>query len=80
MVKRKHGGLTVDEWQRLRELTDKLESMDFSRNIPTDNYYDEFVVAMQAAYEGRPRPVLTPEEIEERNRMAREIAERLIGQ
>lgn len=80
MVKRKHGDLTVGEWQRLHELTDKLESMDFSRNIPADNYYDEFVVAMQSAYEGRPRPVLTPEEIEERNRMAREIAESLIGQ
>ena len=80
MVKRKHGDLTVRDRQRLQELTDKLESMEFSRNIPTDNYYDEFVVAMQSAYEGRPRPVLTPEEIEERNRMVREIAERLIGQ
>ena len=79
MVKRKHNNLTASERQRLHELTDQLESMDFSRNIPTDNYYDEFVVAMQSAYEDRPRPTLTPEEIEERNRMAREIAERLIG-
>ncbi len=53
--------------------------MDFSRNIPTDNYFDEFVIAMQTAYEGRPKPTLTPEEIDARNRMAREIAERLIG-
>lgn len=79
MVKRKHDNLSVGERQRLHELTERLESMDFSRNIPTDNYYDEFVVAMQSAYEARPRPILTPEEIEERNRMAREIAERLIG-
>lgn len=80
LVKRKYGTLSEQDLHRLHELTDILERLDFSRNIPTDNYFDEFIVAMQAAYDGKPRPTLTSEEIEERNRIAREIAERLISQ
>ena len=80
LVKRKQGNLTEQDSHRLHELTNMLEQLDFSRNIPTDNYFDEFVIAMQAAYDSKPRPTLTSEEIEERNRMAREIAERLISQ
>ena len=80
MVKRKEGTITEDEMLQLLRLTDELEQMDFSRNIPTDNYFDDFVVAMHEAYQGRPRAALTQEEIAERNQRAREIAERLIDQ
>lgn len=80
MVKRKEGTITEDEMSRLLYLTDELEQMDFSKNIPTDNYFDDFVVAMQEAYQGRPKATLTQEEIAERNKKAREIAERLINQ
>ena len=80
MVKRKEGTITEDEMLQLLRLTDELEQMDFSRNIPTDNYFDDFVIAMHEAYQGRPRAALTQEEIAERNQRAREIAERLIDQ
>lgn len=80
MVKRKEGTITEEEMLQLLRLTDELEQMDFSRNIPTDNYFDDFVVAMHEAYQGRPRAALTQEEIVERNQRAREIAERLIDQ
>lgn len=79
MVKRKEGTITEDEMSRLLYLTDELEQMDFSKNIPTDNYFDDFVVAMQEAYQGRPKATLTQGEIAERNQKAREIAERLIN-
>lgn len=80
MVKRKEGTITEDEMMRLLCLTDELERMDFTMNIPTDNYFDDFVIAMQEAYQGRPKVALTQEEIAERNQCAREIAERLINQ
>lgn len=80
MVKRKEGTITEVEMLRLLYLTDELEQMDFSKNIPTDNYFDDFVIAMQEVYQGRPRATLTQEEIAERNQRAREIVERLIDQ
>lgn len=80
MVKRKEGTITREEKLRLLALTDELEELDFSKNIPTDNYFDDFIVAMQEVYQARPKITLTQEEIAERNRKAREIAERLINQ
>lgn len=79
MVKRKRGELTSGERQRLLELTEELENMAFSRNIPTDNYYDDFVAAIHDIYRTRPMVNFSPEEIEEKNRVLREIAEDLIG-
>ena len=79
MVKKKEGTISPTEETRLQELTDHIESLDFTKNIPTDNYYDEFVVAMQKYYENCPRITLTAEEIETRNRKALEIIEGLLN-
>ena len=78
MVKRKEGTLTEDERKRLRVLTEELENMPFFRSIPADNYYDDFVAAVHELYQNRPKVRLTSEEIEERNRMVREIVKGLI--
>jgi len=78
LVKRKKGTLTEDERKRLLVLTEELENMPFSRSIPADNYYDDFVVAVHELYRSRPKVSLSHEEIEERNRMVREIVKGLI--
>jgi hypothetical protein len=78
LVKRKRDSLSHDEQLRLRYLSETLENMAFARNIPTDNYYDDFVAAVHEIYRDRPIISLSPEQIEERNSTLREIAKGLI--
>lgn len=78
LVKRKAGYLSHDEQLRLRYLTEILENMAFARNIPTDNYYDDFVAAVHEIYRNHTAVNLSLEEIEEKNRILREIAKGLI--
>lgn len=78
LVKRKRGHLSNNEQLRLRYLSETLENMAFARNIPTDNYYDDFVAAVHEIYRNRPIISLSPEQIEERNSTLREIAKGLI--
>lgn len=72
-IKDKSGEITDSEATELKELTEELENMTFSRNIPTDIYYDEYVAAMHKIYSARPVVKLTKEDIEERNAMAEKI-------
>lgn len=37
--------------------------MSFTRNIPTDSYYDEYVAAMHKIYSERPHVNLSAEDI-----------------
>lgn len=78
LVKRKSSRLSHGEQLRLRYLSETLENMAFARNIPTDNYYDDFVAAVHEVYKNRPMVDLSPEQIEEKNRIIREIAKGLI--
>ena len=78
LVKEKDGELTEKEKSRLRELSDKLDTLTFTRNIPTDNYYDEYVAAMHKLYQNRPKVVLTAEDIAERNARAEKIVKGLL--
>lgn len=78
MVKQKQGTLTRDEKERLIELTTELENLIFARNIPTDNYYDEYVAAMHKIYSERPKTKLTADDIAERNAKAEEILRGLL--
>ena len=79
LVKNKYGTITDEEMQKLLELTTDLENMSFSRNIPTDSYYDEYVAAMHKIYSERPKAKLTAEDIAERNAKAEEILRGLLG-
>ena len=78
MVKQKQGELTSEEERRLIALTTELENLTFARNIPTDNYYDEYVAAMHKIYADRPQVALTSEEIKERNLQAEKILRELL--
>ena len=79
LVERKEKGkLTKAKEKRLEDLTDELENMTFSRNIPTDRYYEEFVSTMHKIYKGRPKATLTKEEIAERNAKAEEILQEIL--
>lgn len=50
LIKKKDGTITDNEKYKLLELTNDLENMSFTRNIPTDSYYDEYVAAMHKIY------------------------------
>ena len=78
LVKEKAGELAEKEKARLKELSDKLDTLTFTRNIPTDNYYDEYVAAMHKLYQNRPKVVLTAEDIAERNARAEKIVKGLL--
>ena len=82
MVKAKESDdqLNDKEKQELEKLTEDLEDMTFSRNIPTDIYYDEYVAAMHKIYRDKTRGKLSKEEIEERNAKAEEILRGLLGE
>lgn len=73
LVKKNDGTITDNEMHKLLELTNDLENMSFTRNIPTDNYYDEYVAAMHKIYSNRPKVNLTSKDIAERNAKAEEI-------
>ena len=79
LVERKEKGKLIKaKEKRLEDLTDELENMTFSRNIPTDRYYEEFVSTMHKIYKGRPKATLTKEEIAERNAKAEEILQEIL--
>ena len=82
MVKSKESDdqLNDKEKQELEKLTEDLEDMTFSRNIPTDIYYDEYVAAMHKIYRDKTSGKLSKEEIEERNAKAEEILRGLLGE
>lgn len=78
LVKRKEGTITQEEREKLYALTDEIEGLAFTRNIPTDDLYDEFVVAMHKFQQENPISELTSEQIRERNRKAHEIIKELM--
>lgn len=82
MVKSKESDYQLNdkEKQELEKLTEDLEDMTFSRNIPTDIYYDEYVAAMHKIYRDKTSGKLSKEEIEERNAKAEEILRGLLGE
>ena len=78
LVKKTEGTISEREKHKLRTLIEELENMSFARNIPTDQYYDEFVAAMHKIYRERPQVQLTAEDIAERNAKAEEILRGLL--
>lgn len=78
LVKRWEGTISPEEQEKLQLLTEEIENLTFSRNIPTDDLYDEFVVAMHKLQRENPISELTPEQIQERNRKAHEIIKGLM--
>ena len=78
LVKRQEGTISSEEQKRLQLLTEEIENLTFSRNIPTDDLYDEFVVAMHKLQQKNPISELTPEQIRDRNRKAHEIIKGLM--
>lgn len=78
LVKKTEGTLSEPEKHKLKALSDELENMTFARNIPTDQYYDEYVAAMHKIYRDRPKTTLSAEDIKERNAKAEEILQRLL--
>ena len=79
LIERKERGkLTKVKEKKLEDLTEELENMTFSRNMPTDKYYDEFVLAMHKIYGKETNVKLTKEEIAERNAKAEEILQEII--
>ena len=78
LVKKTEGTLSEPEKHDLKILSEELENMSFARNIPTDQYYDEYVAAMHKIYRDRPQTTLSAKEIKERNAKAEEILRRLL--
>lgn len=78
LVKKSEGDLSDPEEHELKTLSEELENMTFARNIPTDQYYDEYVAAMHKIYRDRPQVRLSTEEIAERNAKAEEILRGLL--
>lgn len=78
LVKKKDGTITETEKKTLLELSNDLENMTFTRNMPTDSYYDEYVAAMHKIYKERSKETLTAEDIAERNAKAEEILRGLL--
>ena len=79
LVERKEKGeLTKAREKRLDDLTEELEDMTFSRNIPTDNYYNDYVAAMHKIYREKTQIKLTKEEIAERNATAKKILQEIL--
>ncbi len=78
LVKRQEGTISPKEQEKLHSLTEEIEDLTFSRNIPTDDLYDEFVVAMHKLQQENPISELTQEQIQERNRKTHEIIKGLM--
>ncbi len=79
LIKKVDGTITEQEKQKLIELSEKLEDMMFARNIPTDNYYDEYVAAIHKIYKQYSDVTLTAKEISERNKKAEKILQELLS-
>ena len=78
MIKRRDNTITDSEKVKLNELTEYIENLYFARNIPTNNFFDEFVMAMHEVYKNREKVELNKEEIAQRNNISAEIMERLM--
>ena len=78
LVKKTEGTISEPEKHELNTLSEELENMTFARNIPNDQYYDEYVAAMHKIYRERPKVHLTAEDIAERNAKAEEILRGLL--
>lgn len=78
LVKKKEGTITDVEKEKLNDLTEEIADMTFTRNMPTDDLYDEYVVAMHKIYKTRPEVRLTADQIAERNAKAEEILRELL--
>lgn len=78
LIKRKESTISHDEIEELHRLTDEIDDLAFTRSIPTDNYYDDFVAALHLFYREHPCVTLSPEEIRQRNEKTREIIEDLL--
>lgn len=79
IIKKTEGVLSEPEKHELKSLSEELENMTFTRNIPTDQYYDEYVAAMHKIYRDRPQVRLTADDIAERNTKAEEILRELLA-
>lgn len=78
LVKRKEKGLTGKQEEELKKITEELEDMTFSRSLPTDPYYEEFVAAMHKIYRKTIKNALTKKEIVARDAKAEEILQRVL--
>ena len=78
LIKKAEKTLSDQEKQDLVILSNELENMTFARNIPTDEYYDEYVAAMHKIYRDNLGTKLTAEEIVERNETAKKIVQELL--
>jgi hypothetical protein len=79
LVKQAEGHLSEPEKEELEKLSNQLEDMYFARNIPTDEYYDEYIAAMHRIYKRQHNITLSQKEIEERNANAENILRKLLG-
>jgi energy-coupling factor transporter ATP-binding protein EcfA2 len=70
--------LTPEENKELIDLADELGSLDFTRTI-RDPLYDKFVRAMMSRKEFQ-KPILTPTERREQEKMAREIIDEILAE
>ena len=78
LVKKKEGTITILERQRLKDLTEEIESLTFTRNIPTDDLYDEYVATMHQFYVNQPQTTLSADDIATRNAKVEEILRELM--
>ena len=79
LIKRQESKLTKKETNDLKKLTDELDCMTFSSNIPTDPYYEEYVAAMHKIYKKVTKKVLTKVELAERKANAEKILQEILG-
>ncbi len=70
--------LTMDENEEMRELADELGELDFTRTI-RDPLYDKFVRALMSRDEFK-KPILTPEERREQEKIAQEIINEILAE
>lgn len=70
-LKSLESGITDEENEEMRLLTDELGSLDFTMTV-RDPLYDKFVKAMRSREEFK-KPVLTPEERKKQDQIAQEI-------
>lgn len=78
LIKKENGELSREELLEYKGLTEILERTFFTKNMPSDNYYDDFLVALQKIEGTKPKKQLTVEEVRERNNMILQIVKDLI--
>lgn len=77
LVKRKENGLTEEEQKRFLSLRDQINNSAFTRYLPIDNYYDDFIVALKKLESDS--PVSNSEEaIEARTERLKEILQGVV--